>query len=279
MDRQRIFDELYGPLYAPLPDSGSYLKRIGLDTIKTADKDSLDRLVLAHQRSVPFENLDVYDARTDLSLSIPALYDKIVVRRRGGYCFELNASFMALLQSLGYECYSVAVRVVANSTRFMPLTHRATIVTIGGVRHFCDVGFGGPSPQSALLLDDRDEQPSGPNIFIFDECEFGTVINKVGSGGKERLLMFSETPCDPVDFLALNEYQSKSANSMFRTARVCNLLTETGAVTLSGNTLKIHSGTDTVEKTLKTESGLRAALKEHFGIDVAFPLRTDQEPV
>ena len=273
MDRQQIFDELYDPLYKPLPDSGSYLKRIGHGPVEKADKETLDSLVLAHQRSVPFENLDVYDAEIDLSLSVSALYDKIVRRRRGGYCFELNAAFMALLKSIGYDCYAVAVRVVMNIDRYMPLSHRATIVTIDGIRHFCDVGFGGPSPQSALLLDERGEQSSGVNVFVFGEGTLGTVINRVVSGKKEPLLAFSETPCDPVDFLALNEYQSKSKYSMFRVARVCNLVTNTGSITLSGNVLKIHTGSDTIEKTLETEQDLRAALKEHYGIDVTFPLK------
>lgn len=273
MDRQKYFDELFDPLYAPLPDSRSYLQRIGLDPIKKADKETLDALVLAHQRSVPFENLDVYDAETELSLSIPALYDKVVTRRRGGYCFELNAAFMALLQSLGYDCYAVAVRVVTNVTRFMPLTHRATIVTIDGVRHFCDVGFGGPSPQSALLLDEESEQQSGSTVFRFDKDENGTVISRIIDGEKENILRFMDTPCDPVDFLALNEYQSKSRYSMFKNSRICNLLTSTGVITLSDRTLKIHCGDIVEEKDLETEDELRAAIKEHFGIEAGFPLK------
>ena len=275
MDRQSIFDEIYDPLYAPLPDSGSYLKRIGHAPVVNADKETLDGLVLAHQRNVPFENLDVYDAETDLSLSIPALYDKIVLRRRGGYCFELNAAFMALLKSLGYNCYAVSVRVVAGFERFMPLSHRGTIVTIDGVRFFCDVGFGGPSPQSALFLDFEGEQPSGSNVFVIDKGDNGVVINRLVDGNKESLLAFLDMPCDPVDFLALNEYQSKSKNSMFRNTRVCNLVTETGAITLNGNVLRVHDGDKTVEEQPATEAELRDALKEHFGLAVSFPLKLE----
>ena len=274
MGRQSIFDELFDPLYDAMPDSGKYLKRIGLEPIEKADKQTLDALVLAHQRSVPFENLDVYDAETDLSLNIRELYDKIVLRRRGGYCFELNAAFMALLQNLGYNCYSVAVRVVMGGvTRPMPLSHRGTIVTIDGVRYFCDVGFGGPSPQGALLLDEKGNQQSGPNVFSISKNEHGTVINQVKNGLEEPLLAFSETPCDPVDFLALNEYQSKSKHSMFKKMRVCNLVTKTGSITLSENVMKIHSDGDTTEKTLATEPELRAALKDHYGIEIDFKLK------
>ena len=264
--------EHFKPLYEPLPDSGRYLERIGMPSVGMLDKETLDRLVLCHQRAVPFENLDIYDADMDISLGIPALYDKIVLRRRGGYCFELNAAFMSLLKSLGFDCYALAVRVVWNFQDVMPISHRATVVTIGGVRYFCDVGFGGPSPQNALYLDADGLQESGSNVFIIEKIKSGTVIHRMVNGEKERLLLFSEEPCDPVDFLAFNEYQSRSRESMFRKGRLLNLVTETGNKTLTGDVLKIHDGGNTVEKTLAGERELKAAMKEHFGLSVDYPL-------
>jgi len=268
--------ELFEPLYAPLPDSGRYLERIGMSSFDGPDKATLDRLILCHQRTVPFENLDIYDASADISLGIPALYDKIVLRRRGGYCFELNAVFMSLLANLGYECYAVAVRVVWNFPDVMPISHRAMIVTIDGVRYFCDVGFGGPSPQDALYLDVVGFQTSGANVFMFEKGESGTVMYRMVNGKKERLLLFQETPCDPVDFLAFNEYQSKSKDSMFKKARLINLATETGSITLSGNVLKIHDGGDTSEETLSDEQELKTAMKKHFGLSIDFSLKASQ---
>ena len=273
MGRQISFEDIYAPLYEPLPDSGKYLERIGMAPIEKADKETLDRLVLSHQRNVPFENLDVYDVGADLSLGVSDLYDKIVTRRRGGYCYELNGAFITLLMSLGYECYSVAARVVQPSARLSPKSHRGTIVTIDGVRYFCDVGFGGPSAQHALMLDVTEAQPSGPNVFIIEKGERGIVINRLADGNKTPSLAFLDAPVDPVDFLALNEYTSKSKNSMFTRGRVCNLITQTGSITLSGNVLKIHSDGSTVEQTFETEDSLRGALKEYYGIEVDFPLK------
>ena len=266
--------EHFEPLYAPLPDSERYLERIGINSIDTLDKETLDRLILCHQRTVPFENLDIYDADTDILLNIPALFDKIVSRRRGGYCFELNAVFMSLLASIGYDCYALAVRVVWNLPDVMPISHRATIVTIDGVRYFCDVGFGGPSPQNALYLDVEGFQESGTNVFQVEKIESGTVIHRIVNGEKERLLLFSESPCYPVDFLAYNEYQSKNRDSMFRKGRLINLVMETGNKTITGNVLKIHDDGNTSEKTLSGERELKAALEEHFGLSVDFPLKS-----
>ena len=279
MGRQIMFDDIYSPLYERLPDSGAYLERIGMPPVANVDKETLDHLVLAHQTSVPFENLDIYDAGRELSLGVRDLYEKIVTRRRGGYCFELNGAFMALLKSLGYECYAVAARVIQNRTGTMPLSHRGAIVTIGGDRYFCDVGFGGPSGQSALALDEPGAQPSGPNTFIIERDERGTVINRLNGSNKEPILLFWETPVDEVDFLALNEYSSKNKNSIFTQWRACNLVTETGSITLNGNVLRIHSSGNTVEKTLNSSDELRAALKEYYGIQVDFPLKGfDENP-
>ena len=264
---------LFGHLFTPLPDSKKYLERIGIASVEKADKETLDRLILAHLRSVPFENLDVYDAHADIPLGISDLYDKIVVRRRGGYCFELNAVFMALLESLGYECTSVAVRVVWHADCFMPLSHRGTIVTIDGVRYFADVGFGGPSPQGALMLDNGGEQTFGADVFVVDKSDEGTSISRLVNGARERTLLFFETPVNPVDFLALNEYTSKNKDILFRRERLLNLLTETGVKTIGGNVLKVHSGGDTVEEVLDTEEKFRRALQEHFGVAVDFALR------
>ena len=263
-------------LYEPLPDSGRYLERIGIKSIDAPDKETLDNLVLCHQRTVPFENLDIYDADDadiDISLSIPALYDKIVLRRRGGYCFELNAAFMSLLKSLGYDCYALAVRVVWNFQDVMPISHRATVVTIDGIRYFCDVGFGGPSPQGALYLDVDGFQESGTNTFKIEKVKSGTVIHRMVNGQKERLLLFSEEPCDPVDFLALNEYQSRSRDSMFRKGRLLNLVTENGNKTLTGSVLTINESGNKAETTLSGEQELKAAMNEHFGLSVDFPLK------
>ena len=271
-----MFDELFNSLYADLPDKEKYLERIGMDSDVKPTKETLDALILAHLRTVPFENLDVCDADTDISLSIPHLYEKIVTNRRGGYCYELNAAFTALLKAVGFECYPIAVRVVWGATRFMPISHRAAIVTIDGVRYFADVGFGGPSPQGALMIDDPGEQPSGVNVFVVDKGgEHGIVINRLVDGKKEQLLMFKDTPVDPVDFLALNEYQAKSKYSMFRIARLVNLVTEEGAKSLSGSVLKIYNYDigDTSEMSFESQEELRAALKEHFDIDVDFTLK------
>lgn len=267
-----MFD--FEPIYAPLPDREAYLKRIGYEGAVSPDLETLNALIRAHLTHVPFENLDVYDAGADIPLDTASLFDKIVTRRRGGYCFELNALFYALLQDIGFDCYPIAVRVVWHAQRRVsPLSHRATIVTIGGVRYFADVGFGGPAPHSALELDNPAEQTSYGQRFIFDKSAGDTVICRVTEDGHERLLQFSEAPVDPIDFLALNEYHAKSKMSGFRMVRMVNIATEDGAVSMTGNVMRVHKNGEVTETAFTTQEELRRALRDYYCIEVDFELK------
>ena len=126
----------------------AYLKRIGIKGELPVNRDTLEKLLQAHLEQVPFENLDVYDFKKVPSLEADALFDKVVTRHRGGFCFELNTLFARLLESLGFKVYPVAVRVLWNKDSLPPLAHMALIVCLGKEKYFCDVGYGGP-PQRA----------------------------------------------------------------------------------------------------------------------------------
>ena len=113
---------MYKEIYAPIPDAAQYLKRIGIDEIPEPTREKLDKIVYAHLTHVPFENLDECWDKACPSLKIPDLYDKIVTRNRGGYCFELNAALFSLLKALGYEVYPVACRILYGHGLWMPLS-------------------------------------------------------------------------------------------------------------------------------------------------------------
>ena len=78
----------------------AYLNRLHYNKEITLTREVLDELIYAHQCSIPFENLDVYDFQKEISLTEEALYDKFIVQRRGGYCFEMNGFFCGMLRSM-----------------------------------------------------------------------------------------------------------------------------------------------------------------------------------
>src|SRR5260221_12505984 len=100
-------------------DVAAYLERIGYTGPLAPNAGALRALHVAHLYTVPFENLDIGLGRP-LSLELPALFDKIVTRRRGGFCYELNGLFAWLLQSLGYGVTPLSARTKSPDGSFGP---------------------------------------------------------------------------------------------------------------------------------------------------------------
>src|ERR1039457_559684 len=105
----------------------AYFKRVHYTRPPRVSPDTLRGLHLAHLYTVPFENLDIHLGR-GLSLDEAALFDKVVTRGRGGFCYELNGLFCALLRDLGFRVTMLSAEVARKSGGFspMPLSFRAT---------------------------------------------------------------------------------------------------------------------------------------------------------
>lgn len=143
-------------------DVDRYLERIGHQGPSDPSASTLAALQLAHMTTVPFENLHVHariPVRTSLDWSLP----KIVEQGRGGWCFELNGAFGALLASLGFEVTQVSAQVWDPSAGALgpPLDHLCLVVVADGERWLVDVGFG-DSSVLPVRLDSADEQDRRP---------------------------------------------------------------------------------------------------------------------
>jgi len=259
---------MYEEVFAPLPDAGAYLDRIGYAGSIAPTRAALDALIDAHQLAVPFENLTVYDGDANVSLAVADIYDKVVVKRRGGYCFELNSLFCALLLSLGFEARPVAGRTLWGKPSRGFVGHRATLVSLEGKRLFCDVGFGGPMPDIALDIDDDGLQRGGRDVFFFTPSEFGELmLNRETEKGGEALISFSLALCDARDFLPLNYYYDNAPESYFRSKRMVNLRTKDGFKAIDGDRLRLRSGGAVTDTRLQAPQEVTEALRRHFGID------------
>ena len=128
----------------------AYLRAVDLD-VDAPTPETLDELVRRHVATFAFSSVGPR-LGDDLPLAPDALLDRIVVRRRGGYCFEHNGLLFEVLDELGYQPRLVLARVLLSGNPHPALTHRVGIVDVAGAPHVVDVGFGAPGPHLAVPL-------------------------------------------------------------------------------------------------------------------------------
>ncbi|MEA4966414.1 MAG: arylamine N-acetyltransferase [Oscillospiraceae bacterium] len=255
-------------------DIPSYFRRLGYEGRAQGDLATLTALMQRHQQTIPFENLDIFDFGRQIWLDTAALFQKLVVNRRGGYCFELNGLFFVLLQELGFSCYPVAARVVMGKTTRPPLTHRAAVVMLDGGKYYCDVGFGGPGPHGPLRLLADTAQKVGPDVFLLLPQGRELVICRRTGNGWEPVLAFEDRPFEEADFALLNFYCSNSPDVLFTRQRVVNLTTEEGHRGILDNRLTVTRAGQSVVTELDTADALEQALEHYFGIRISLPQNT-----
>ena len=119
-----------------------YLKRINFRDKLAIDEESLIHLHEHHVFHVPFENLDIHYRRR-FDLEPENVYRKIVVHSRGGFCYELNSLFNALLCEIGFKSRIVSAKVIDNSGNLGPeYDHMSVLVDLNNTTYLADVGFG-----------------------------------------------------------------------------------------------------------------------------------------
>ncbi|MCL1848402.1 MAG: arylamine N-acetyltransferase [Clostridiales bacterium] len=273
------YADRYGKYFEALPDVDAYMERIGLEGKSIPlTKEGLDTMQFAHLRAVPFENIDLWDYNKPVDYGVPELWDKVILRRRGGYCFELNALYMALLQALGFDCYAVGARSVPYNDRGIepPYMHRMTVVTMGGKRYVTDVGFGFTnSARASICLDEYGEQDIRGTKHTVEDMQGNTkLVIRHGAEGPAHVFKFSMHPIPILDFIGPNYYMSAIG---FRNKRMVNLHTLEGAVTIDGAVLRETAGGIVTETPAATALETLKILNERFGMVIREPLRDEAE--
>ena len=251
-------------------------------------REALDRLVWAHQTHVPFEDLSINRLHEPVQLDVEALFDKVVVRGRGGYCFELNLLFEALLRSLGF---SVSPRMGRNMRNLpegavAPVMHRAEIVELGGERLYVDVGYGGPMAGCAIPVADGARVASGRHEFEVRRSDPGWWLVSYRSagcaggadsscGGRlgdedegfKPVLAFQDAVAADEDFELLSWYAETHPTSPFVRNLILNLRTEAGNVSMRNGALtRVDDGDSTTTEV--ADADLDAVLREVFGLEI-----------
>jgi N-hydroxyarylamine O-acetyltransferase len=237
----------------------SYLDRIGARPAGPT-ASALRELHRRHLETVPFENLSIHLGEP-IVLAEDALLDKVVLRGRGGFCYELNGLFAALLTALGYDVTLLAASVFGDGGTLSPAFDHLVLLVELDERYLVDVGFGVHSVYP-LRLDWPEAQEDPAGSFLVVDAPGGDVdvlrdgVPQYQAELRSRRLTDFARPC---------WWHANSPESHFRDAPRCSRLTETGRVSIVGNRLVETTHGERTDTTLATDAELLAAYEKHFG--------------
>lgn len=248
---------------------GQYLKRIGATGAVEPNLASLRQIQERHMLSVPFENLDVAH-HLPVRLDEASLYNKIVARKRGGYCYELNGLLASVLRKLGYDVSMVSGQVRRDDGTFGPeFDHMALLVRLDE-DYLVDVGFGdsvrSPLALSGVVVVDV----SGSYRIAPDEGADAFSLQKQVDGTWLSQYRFTLYPRQLEDFHEMNLYQQTSVDSHFTKNLIVSIATPEGRLSISGDTfIETVGGKKSRRVIAEAERG--EWLQRHFGITLPAP--------
>ncbi len=262
----------------PTLSVSAYLKRIGFTGPANPDVETLNRLQELHVMAVPYENLEIMQQKP-VTLDIPSLYDKIVNRRRGGYCFELNGLYAWLLSEIGFEVIQHFGRWIAGEPlRYPERRHRIIRVLLAGKAYICDVGVGMPAPRRPLLLAPFVEQEQYGAVYriVPDEIDIYDVQVKK-DGNWETLYSFNDDPCISVDYMQAHYYCTHFPQSRFINETIICIKTPEGHNSIADvydpetmgkvREFRVHTKDGVEAELLRSEKRFFEVLQQYFGID------------
>ena len=258
-------------------DLQAYLQRIGYDGGLDPTVETLTALHRAHVLSIPFENLDILLGRP-IRLDLASLQAKLVRDRRGGYCFEQNALFAAVLEHLAFDVTGLAARVTMGEERTTPRTHMILAVDIAGTRWLADVGFGGVGLLEPIALRDGTvaEQAGLTYALRRDGCVWVLSMRDpslIQQSSHDTILSmtdlyeFSEDPQTAGDVEVANHFTSTHPDSVFRRTLTIQRSARDGRLVLRGDTLTRYTGGRAIDEPVAPER-VRDVARELFGVEL-----------
>jgi len=243
-----------------------YLERLGCESRREPSPENLRVLQRAHLERVPFENLDIHLGRP-IALDLPALFDKIVSRRRGGFCYELNGLFAWLLGELGYRVTLLSGRVMDGGRLGPEFDHMALLVELEG-GWLVDVGFGDSFLEPLALEPSREVGQPWSTYWLEERGGVWRVVRR-REGEEVPQYQFTLTPRRPDEFAAMCRHQQTSPDSHFTRQLICSRALPHGRLTLSSGRLILTVHARRYEMPLAERADLGRVLRHRFGIDLA----------
>jgi len=247
-----------------------YLQRLGFDAPPAPTLETLRQLQLRHTSAFPFENLTTLSGEPVL-VDLPSIEQKVLYDGRGGYCYELNNLFLALLQALGFDARGITGRVVMGQPEgaWTARTHRLSLVKLNGVRYITDVGFGGMVPTAPLLLDTAAEQLTPHEPYRIERHEDGYTLRANVGGEWRAMYIFDLQRQEDIDYAVGNWYVSTHPESSFARQLMVARTGEGWRRTLNNGSFAVHRvDRESERRQVVDVDELIGLLKDEFGIRV-----------
>jgi N-hydroxyarylamine O-acetyltransferase len=247
-------------------DVEAYLRRIDYHGPRQPSSTALRELHRQHLFTVPFENLDI-PLRIPISLDLQQIYDKIVGRRRGGFCYELNGLFGELLTALGFRVQMLSARVRREDGGFGAEFDHMLLKVEMDEPWLVDVGFGDSFVDPIVFRSGGADQVNGHRYVVLPLDDEWQLLRQ-DENGDVPLYAFRDLPHQLSEYQEMCLFQQSSPESHFTKSWICSRATPEGRVTLANMRLIVTREEKREEIPLSTEDDLRRCLLEYMGVEL-----------
>lgn len=244
-----------------------YLNRINYVGRIKINRNTLYELHKHHVLSIPFEDLDIH-WKIPIKLDVASIYDKVVLRNRGGFCYELNYLFNNFLKKIGFESQIISSRIYGDHENLGPEFDHMSIIVKLEENWLLDVGYGDLFIEP-IKIKDNHYKKDWFKTYRLNKTGATTYLLSESRNGKEfkKRYEFDKRPRRIEEFYDQCEFKQYSKDSYFVKNRICTLPTNSGRITLVNNKLIKRTGELREEYEIKTASNYYRILKEEFKID------------
>ena len=251
-----------------------YLKKLSVAR-KEPTLDYLNEIIVSHQNLISFNNFAVYfNPGVILDLELEPLFDKVIAREEGGYCFENNKVFFYLLQGLGFKVEPKMARVLYNIPRDVPRTHRTTIVTIEGKRYLTDVGFGKDVAPEAIAL-----ESSGKNFGHKIDHKDGLFHLNLFKNSEDFILYtFDDGHYQESDFNVSNYYTNTHPDSKFVKELIAVKKVGNSTIIINGKKFSEITETGRTDVEMRSQQDFDLYTKK-FNMQKSYEFKSIKDPI
>ncbi len=262
----------------------AYLRRIGLDAPPPATAEGLAALLAAHRSAIAFENLDIPLGR-GIRIDSDSVFDKLVTRRRGGYCFEQNRLLADMLGALGFALRPLLARVhLGNPADTITVrSHVTLLVTLGGAPWIADGGFGGSDLPLLPLIDGASATSAdgaAHRLRKVDALSGQWLLERAGAHGAtdgraqphedwQAQYSFDLAHVAPDDLEQSNHWTATRPGTRFTTLHIASIVLPGGFASLTDRTLTVQQGSAKNVREIADEADYAQVLRSLFRLDVS----------